>query len=561
MPIPKRIRATLLGLTLTVLTAVSVGMPAGDRPSTITPSLIGSDPDLARFDPQTTPTAPSGQLGFELPDSEPAASPKTAQSPVRESNETARSLDTVPLRDAADTLQRAILQAEAERAFRISPGLVDRLVEQGNVQVIVSQPRPQGHLEDRLAQTRHSPTQYFHYIPFAALEVGPQALLNLIDSPDVLGIEVDRIHRPSLATSVALISGDMAHDAGFDGTNQAIAILDTGVDSNHPAFAGRIIDEACFSRLGHCPNGESVQLGPGAGVPCDFNCAHGTLVAGAALALDPEGAHSGVAPDADIISIMVFSEYEGQAAAFMSDIISGLEHIYALRDFYNIAAVNLSLGGESFSSEESCDQSNAARKAIIDLLRDENIAAIVASGNDGHSDRIAEPACISSAIAVGATTKTDSVSSFSNAASFLAVLAPGQQIRTTRIGGGFALTSGTSIAAPHVAGAWAAIREAHPNRSVSEILLALQSTGEPLIDSRNELTFPRLDIAPALAALGYAEDPDTSSDKVESPPSPEEPGPSATTQPSPAPQGRCGLIGLEVLFAAWAVRFRRRKQI
>ena len=133
----------------------------------------------------------------------------------------------------------------------------------------------------------------------------------------------------------------------------------------------------------------------------------------------------------------------------------------------------------------------------------------------------------------------------------LGLLAPGQQIRTTRLGGGYALASGTSIAAPHVAGAWAAIREAPPDRSVSEILFALQSTGEPLIDSRNELTFPRLDVALALEALGYAEDPDASSDGTENPPNPE-------PRPTPTPQDRCGLIGLEVLIAAWVVRFRRK---
>jgi len=515
------------------------------------PSPVDFDRDFASLDSQKIPAKPFSPPSSDRPGIGWAASPETASSPVGRSSGTAGSLDAVPLPVAAETLERAIRQAEAERPFRISPGLVDRLVAQGNIQVIVSQPSPQGHLEDRLAQTRHSPTQYFRYIPFAALEVGPQALLNLIASPDVLGIEEDRTHLPSLATSVALISGDIAHEAGFDGTGQAVAILDTGIDSNHPAFAGRILDEACFSRLGHCPNGQSVQLGPGAGVPCDFDCDHGTLVAGAALALDSEGANSGVAPDAGILSIMVYSDYQGRAAAFMSDIISGLEHVYALRDFYSIAAVNLSLGGEAFSSEESCDQSNTARKAIIDLLRDANIAAIVASGNDGHSDRVTEPACISSAIAVGATTKSDSVSSFSNSASFLGLLAPGQQIRTTRLGGGYALASGTSIAAPHVAGAWAAIREAHPDRSVSEILFALQSTGEPLIDSRNELTFPRLDVALALEALGYAEDPDASSDGTENPPNPE-------PRPNPTPQDRCGLIGLEVLIAAWVVRFRRK---
>ncbi|MCH2186619.1 S8 family serine peptidase [Myxococcota bacterium] len=552
MPVPKRIQVSLLGLLFIALIAVSAGIPNPDPPSPMKPLSVDSGSDFAGLPSQARPGTRSRETWPKGLGPRPAATPETLRSSFRGPDGAPSSLDRVPLRTAAETLERAIRRAQAERPFHISPDLVDRLVDQGDVQVIVSQPDPQENLEDRLAQTRHSPTQYFRYIPFAAIEVGPQALLNLIESPDVLGIEEDRTHRPSLATSVALISGDVAHNAGFDGSDQAVAILDTGIDPNHPAFAGRMLDEACFSRLGHCPNGESVQLGPGAGVPCDFDCDHGTLVAGAALALDTEGSQSGVAPDAGIISIMVYSDYQGRAASFMSDIISGLEHVYALRDFHDIAAVNLSLGGEAFSSEESCDQSNTARKAIIDLLREENIAAIVASGNDGHSDRITEPACISSAISVGATSKADSVSSFSNSASFLTLLAPGQQIRTTRIGGGFALASGTSIAAPHVAGAWAAIKEAHPERSVSEILFALQSTGEPLIDSQNTLTFPSLDVALALEALGYAEEPDASSDDTENPPNPE---------PSPTPQDRGGRIGLEVLVAAWVVRFRRKKRL
>ena len=557
MPVPNRSQVSLLVALLTALAAISAGIPEAD------PLSLSTVPD------RTDRTSDSrdnhlGAVRAERPipplssvklDKTRAVAPQSTE-PTTEpawpiSGADSASLDTVPLRSAGKIIEQAIARAQTERSLRISPGLVDRLVDQGNVQVIVSQPNPQAQLGHRLAQTRHTQPQYFRYIPFAALQVGPQALLNLIESHDVLGIEEDRTHRPSLATSVALISGDIAQEAGFDGSGQAIAILDTGIDSSHPAFAGRMLDEACFSRLGHCPNGESVQLGPGAGAPCNFNCDHGTLVAGAALALDPEGSQSGVAPDAGIISLMVYSEYQGEPAAFMSDIIAGLEHIYGLRDFYDIAAVNLSLGGQAFDSEQSCDEANAARKAIIDLLRNHNIATIVASGNDGHPDLLTEPACVSSAIAVGATTKTDSVSSFSNSASFLAVLAPGQRIRTTRIGGGFALASGTSIATPHVAGAWAALREAYPDRSVSEILFALQSTGQPLIDPRNTLTFPRIDVASALETLEMAE-PDASSESTESP---------APAEPDPPPQDRCGLIGIEVLLAGWIVRFRRRKNL
>ena len=187
---------------------------------------------------------------------------------------------------------------------------------------------------------------------------------------------------------------------------------------------------------------------------------------------------------------------------------------------------------------------------MIDLLRSQGIATIVASGNDGYADRITEPACISTAISVGATNKSDDVSLFSNASSILSVFAPGERIRTTSMGGGFGLASGTSIAAPHVAGAWAAIKEAFPDQGVSEILFALQSTGQPIVDTRNDLTLPRIDVASAISALEAATTADPEEDTTNPEPSTEEPQSS----------DRCGLLGLEVLVAWGIARLHRSKR-
>ena len=498
-------------------------------------------------EPRTKPLWASENARQDIRTPNAYASPPAPSEPQAERSD---SLDQLPLRVAAEHLQRAIAQARKERALRISPGLIDRLVEQGSVEIIVEQPDSGRRFEERLTNTQHQEAHYFQHIPFAALEVGPQALLKLIESADVAGIEQDRIHHPGLHRSVALIGADIAQANGHDGTDQVIAILDTGIESDHPAFEGRIIDEACFSRLGDCPSGGNREFGPGAGAPCTFSCEHGTLVAGPAVGLDPDGVGSGVALDAKAVSIMVYSEYENEPAAFMSDIIAGLEHVYELREFYSFAAVNLSLGGQAFDSEESCDLANTARKAMIDLLRSQGIATIVASGNDGYADRITEPACISTAISVGATNKSDDVSLFSNASSILSVFAPGERIRTTSMGGGFGLASGTSIAAPHVAGAWAAIKEAFPDQGVSEILFALQSTGQPIVDTRNDLTLPRIDVASAISALEAATTADPEEDTTNPEPSTEEPRSS----------DRCGLLGLEVLVAWGIARLHRSKR-
>src|SRR5207249_4822968 len=133
--------------------------------------------------------------------------------------------------------------------------------------------------------------------------------------------------------------------------------------------------------------------------------------------------------------------------------------VYALRNKYTIAAANMSLGGcpDTGCFAAPCDNTDdmaiAMVKTAIDNLYSANIATVVATGNDGLQDRIAEPACISTAVSVGSTgdfISDDDVSSFSNSAYFVSLLAPGYYIYSSVPGGDFAYKSGTSQATPHV---------------------------------------------------------------------------------------------------------------
>lgn len=300
----------------------------------------------------------------------------------------------------------------------------------------------------------------------------------------------------------------------MEGTGWAVAVLDTGVDKVHPFLTGKVVEEACFSGNSNCPNGSPTQLGPGAGVPCIYapnGCRHGTHVAG--IAAGRGSSFSGVARGADLIAIQVFSSFTGTnncgtgedpcPLSFASDQIAGLERVFTLRTSRQIAAANMSLGGGKFLDQASCDAENVARKAAIDNLRSVGIATVIASGNDGFHDGLNAPACISSAVSVGSTTKTDQVSSFSNSASFLSLLAPGSSINSSVPGGDFAFFNGTSMAAPHVAGAWAILKQRAPTATVAAVLNALRSTGLPVTDTRSHnLTTPRIRIFRALNALG-----------------------------------------------------------
>src|SRR5262249_34575624 len=157
-----------------------------------------------------------------------------------------------------------------------------------------------------------------------------------------------------------------------------------------------------------------------------------------------------------------------------------------------------------YGSQDACDTANGATKAAIDNLVAAGIATVVASGNDGSAQGIETPACISSAVSVGSTSASDQISSFSDSASFLSLLAPGEAIVSAYPGGGTAIGSGTSEATPHVSGAFAILKQQSASASVATILGALRSTGLPLTDPRNGVTTPRIRIEQALNATSAA---------------------------------------------------------
>jgi hypothetical protein len=196
----------------------------------------------------------------------------------------------------------------------------------------------------------------------------------------------------------------------------------------------------------------------------------------------------------------------GQASCLLSkssDVISALSRVYELRSTYDIAAVNLSLAGDGFPNY--CDSESQAMTDAINLLRAANIATVIASGNDSFSDAISFPACISSAVSVGATgdgsvadTPIDAVAIFSNSAPFLNLLAPGRLITSSVPGGGVAGGSGTSQAAAHVSGAWAMLKQKEPSATVDQVLNKLASFGASITDPRNGVAKPRIQIDAAL---------------------------------------------------------------
>jgi len=348
----------------------------------------------------------------------------------------------------------------------------------------------------------------YRYVPYMAMTVDAGTLRALAKSSRVVSIEED-IPEPALGTeswNMVRIGADALHASAVTGRGTAIAVLDTGVDKNHPYLSGAVVSEACYSSndsdegiYSLCPLGITESVAADSAMPyasgaCPQDrCDHGTHVAGIAAGRSGTAGNPapGAAPEADIIAVQVFSRLPSAycsgtgpcVGSFPSDQIKGLERVLDLKDTYAIASVNMSLGAGKYSSAAKCDGANKSRKAIIDTLRDAGIATVVATGNEGYCGYMGAPGCISSAISVGATDGDDGVADYSNGASFMSLLAPGSSVTSSVPGGGYAQWDGTSMAAPHVAGAWALMKEKYPSVGVDDILNAFKATGAAVADS------------------------------------------------------------------------------
>jgi hypothetical protein len=233
-------------------------------------------------------------------------------------------------------------------------------------------------------------------------------------------------------------------------------------------------------------------------------CGHGTLVASIAAAKG--GGLEGVAKGATIISIQVYSEFSTKAAcgneipcalSYIADQTRGLMQVYTLRGRYNIAAANLSLSHDLYPGP--CDFNDLLlpiQFAAVKWLRFAGIATVTAAGNNSAFDKLSAPGCLSDGVAVAnserdRTTYLEEINPTSNYSSLVKLVAPGTHIYGA-VPGGYDSLTGTSFAAPHVAGAFALLKEAKPRATVDDIETSLACTGKLVFENR--LPKPRIDL-------------------------------------------------------------------
>jgi subtilisin len=302
-----------------------------------------------------------------------------------------------------------------------------------------------------------------------SIKVPNERVLEAIQrNPNVAYIEQDmrvQAFAQLLPRGVNRVDGDLSSTVSGNGAgsvNTDIAIIDTGIQLSHP-------DLNVYRQITFVSGTSSANDDNG----------HGTHVAGIAAAKDNSIGVAGVAPGAKLWAVKVL---DSSGSGSISNIIKGIE--YVTRNYLYIDIVNMSLGCECTSSSLNTAITNSVKAGIT---------YVVAAGNNGKNAASFSPANHPSVIAVSAIADSDGkcggkgiptsygaddrFASFSNYGSVVDMAAPGVSIYSTYKGGTYATLSGTSMAAPHVAGAAALYDATHPGASPSAIANSLKSTG------------------------------------------------------------------------------------
>ncbi|MFV9510496.1 S8 family serine peptidase [Tepidibacillus sp. LV47] len=238
-----------------------------------------------------------------------------------------------------------------------------------------------------------------------------------------------------------------------NGTVTYVAVIDNGVDINHPDLRNNILFD----------NYNAVN--PTVPIDISQTNGHGTIVAGiiGATINNAEGI-SGISPNVKIMPINVFTGEE----AYEEDIANGI--YYAVN--HHAKVINLSLGTYDYGF---------ALKEAIDYAYAKGVVVVAAAGND-NTDLPSYPASFANVISVGATDENDQKAQFSNYGSTIDVVAPGTNILSTAPNGQYAIASGTSMASPIVAATAALLLSKNPNLTVDEVTTILLHSARDIGD-------------------------------------------------------------------------------
>jgi subtilisin family serine protease len=350
------------------------------------------------------------------------------------------------------------------------------------------------------AHTLFKSRQSSSNMDFLIVHLNYTTIFDLAETPQITHVWLDREFQMCLDQSVSLIKDsaewaqiETSYNRSIDGSGVTIAILDTGIDAKHPDFyfsngTSKIAASASFT-----------------GEPIVDRVGHGTHVASIAAGTGAasQGQYAGVAPEATLLNVKVLNNH-GEGAE--SWIISGIQ--WAVDN--NASIINM-----SFGSDESSDGTDPL-STTVNWATQQGVVCVISAGNSGPTTyTVASPGAAESAITVGASAKDDVVASFSSAGPTEDnrvkpdVVAPGVDIVAARAAGTsmgtpvsqyYTMASGTSMAAPHVAGAAALLLDAHPSWTPFQVKMALANYAKDLGASVLQQGSGRIDVCRAVTA-------------------------------------------------------------
>ena len=274
-----------------------------------------------------------------------------------------------------------------------------------------------------------------------------------------------------LPWGVDRVDAEVAHANGETGAGADIAILDTGIDSDHPDLVANLGAGKAFVKA----KGKYAEN-------WDDDNDHGTHCAGIAGAANNSEGVVGVSTEATLHAVKVLDK---RGSGSFSDIAAGVE--YVADQGWDVGSMSLGASSGSQTLQDACQ-----------YAVDNGVFLVAAAGNSGPcTDCVGYPAAYDTVMAVGSTTSSDSLSDFSSTGPEVEIAAPGSNIYSSVPGGSYDTFSGTSMACPHVAGA--AGQLAANGSSHSQIRSQLTSTAEDIGLASNESGSGLLDVAAALS--------------------------------------------------------------
>lgn len=346
-----------------------------------------------------------------------------------------------------------------KESSKLDAGVVGVLSAERKISALVKVRNP---LEIGLLEKRFEVTRVYPFIRSVGISCGLEDAIRLERMQEVEYVSAQgRAFALGGAEEARGAAISVASTSGLDGRGVGICVMDTGVTPHSDISIPR-------ERIVHF-----VDVIGGESEPYDDN-GHGTFVAGVACGNGTlsGGEIEGVAPRANIVALKAIGK-NGESGAFK--ILDGMQWLFDNFRTYGIKVVCMSFGAEPQSYADPL-------KAGAEMLARSGLIVVAAAGNSGQ-DGVKSPAISDEVIAVGAVDQDDKVAQFSSRGNYMGsarpdLYAPGVNVKGIEAGGTYTLMSGTSAAAPYVAGACALICQKYGNvspRLAKQILISASS--------------------------------------------------------------------------------------